>query len=85
MSTSPATTPPRRARSLSVRSKILGIVALFAVAGIASGAVAVVNMRHLADNTAELARIQADVSGPEQTVHQNQLKARMIIAQIRPT
>ncbi|HRA51775.1 MCP four helix bundle domain-containing protein, partial [Actinotalea sp.] len=76
--------PARRhlVRSLSVRTKILGIVALFAVAGIISGLVAIAGMQGLAENTAELARIQAEVSGPEQTVHQNQLKARMIIAQI---
>ncbi|WP_024286272.1 methyl-accepting chemotaxis protein [Cellulomonas sp. KRMCY2] len=68
--------------NLSVRIKIIGLVALFATASAVSGTVALTGMADLADNTETLAMIQATVSAPLQTVHQGQLKARMIIAQI---
>ena len=66
----------------SVRTKILGTVVVFLVAAIASGVVAVTSMRELTGNTETLAGIQAGISAPLQTVHQGQLKARMIVAQI---
>ncbi len=66
----------------SVRTKILGTVAVFLVAALASGVIAVRSMRDLSANTAQLASIQEDLSAPLQTVHQGQLKARMIVAQI---
>ena len=66
----------------SVRTKILGTVLLFLVASMVSGVVAVSSMRNLSDNAASLALVQASVSAPLQTVHQGQLKARMIVAQI---
>ena len=71
-----------RLSGLSIRTKILSVVALFAVAGLISGLVAISTMRSLAANTAELATVQAEVEAPLQTVHQGQLKARMIIAQV---
>ncbi len=82
------TTPARRARfglhlvTGSVRSKILGTVALFLVAALASGAIAIGAIRSLTDNAASLAMVEASVSAPLQTIHQDQLKARMLVAQI---
>ncbi len=66
----------------SVRTKILGTVALFLVAAVVSGIVAIVAIGDLSENTAELAHVQEKISAPLQSVHQNQLKARMLIAQI---
>ena len=66
----------------SVRTKILGTVVVFLVAALASGVIAVSAMRDLAANTTQLADIQEHISAPLQTVHQGQLKARMIVAQI---
>ncbi|GEN80601.1 methyl-accepting chemotaxis protein [Actinotalea fermentans] len=79
---------PRRARfglsavTGSVRNKILGTVVLFLVGSLASGVVAVSSMRSLSENAGSLALVQASVSAPLQTVHQGQLKARMIVAQV---
>ncbi len=72
----------RRLAPRSVRTTILGIVAVFVVGAVVSGGVAVVTMRSLAANTEQLAMIQAQISAPLQTVHQGQLKARMIVAQV---
>ena len=66
----------------SVRTKILGTVAVFLVASIASGVVAVSSIRNLSNDAEQLAGIQADISTPLQIVHQDQLKARMIVAQV---
>ena len=66
----------------SVRSKILGTVAVFLVAALASGVIAVSSMRNLSANTTQLADIQEHISTPLQAVHQGQLKARMIVAQV---
>ncbi len=83
----PAAPAPRRRFGLSlvtgsVRTKILGTVSVFLVAALTSGVVAVSAIRDLTANTEMLASIQAGVSAPLQTVHQGQLKARMIVAQI---
>ena len=81
-------TPPAATREhgrlsrVSVRTKILSLVGLFTVASVAAGAVAFTALTDLGANTAELAQVQAEVSGPLQTVHQGQLKARMIVAQM---
>ena len=66
----------------SVRTKILGTVVIFIVAALASGMVAVGAIRNLTNDTTRLADVEASVSAPLQTIHQDQLKARMIIAQI---
>ena len=66
----------------SVQTKILGPVVVFLVGALASGVIAVTSMRGLTANTTQLADIQEHVSSPLQTVHQGQLKARMIVAQI---
>ncbi|WP_149205490.1 methyl-accepting chemotaxis protein [Actinotalea subterranea] len=81
----PARAPRRTGsivKNLPVRTKILSLIVVFAVAAAVSGGVAIKALNGLAGNTAELADIQAGVSAPLQTVHQGQLKARMIAAQI---
>jgi methyl-accepting chemotaxis protein len=72
----------RRPALRTVRGKIVALVALFGVAAVLSAAVAVVSLQQLAAQTAGLAQVQAEVAGPLQTVHQGQLKARMIAAQV---
>ncbi len=66
----------------SVRTKILSLLVLFAVAAAASGVVALRAINSLEANTSTLAMIQQDITAPLNVVHQDQLKARMIVAQI---
>jgi methyl-accepting chemotaxis protein len=66
----------------SVRTKIIGTVTVFLLAAVLSGVIAVVAIRDLSADAAELADVQDNVSTPLQVVHQGQLKARMIVAQI---
>src|SRR5699024_11509747 len=73
--------PRRRFRDLGVRTKILGVVALFAVAAISSGVVAGAGIQTLTDDVRLLTNVQTGVLSPLQTVHQGQLKARMIVGQ----
>ncbi len=73
--------PRRRFRDLGVRTKILAVVALFAVAAISSGVVAGAGIKTLTDDVGSLTAVQTGVLAPLQTVHQGQLKARMIVGQ----
>ncbi|MDT0167377.1 methyl-accepting chemotaxis protein [Actinotalea sp. AC32] len=75
-----STTTPRR--SVSVRTKILGLVGLFAATSAVSGAVAVTSLGATAASSTTISRLEAEVGRPLQTVHQGQLKARMIAAQV---
>ncbi len=85
-SSTPALARPRglagRLAGLSVRAKILGPVALLAVLALASGVFAGVSMTRIADSTSHLRDLQAQVLNPLETVHEDQIKARMIAAQI---
>ncbi|WP_291753310.1 methyl-accepting chemotaxis protein [Cellulomonas sp. 73-92] len=71
-----------RLANLSLRAKILGPVGLLAALALGGGAFAGVSMLHIADSTGHLRDLQTAVLDPLATVHEDQIKARMIAAQI---
>ena len=83
-----ATTPApptglrRRVDAMPVRAKILAPVALLAVMAIGSGGYAALSMVQIAGDTAQVQQVQLGVLAPLATVHEDQLKARMIVAQL---
>ena len=66
----------------SVSTKILSVIGLLVLVVVGSGALAVTSLRTLAHQSAVLAGIQADVVVPLSGLHEAQLKARMIAAQV---
>ena len=74
--------PARRLSTRSVRTKILGAIAILAVVALGSGAYAVISMTHMADATRHLAAAQSGLSADVGIVHQEELKARMLIAEV---
>jgi methyl-accepting chemotaxis protein len=86
--TSPALPPTARRGPVawfgdrSVRTRILSAIGLLAVVSAGTGLLAVDSLRALAADTEELTTLQRDVVGPRGQVHQSQLKARLIVAQI---
>ncbi len=71
-----------RLAGLSIRAKILGPVGLLAVLALGGGTFAGLSMLDIAGSTAHLRDLQTGVLGPLATVHEDQIKARMIAAQI---
>jgi len=71
-----------RPRSSSLRTKILAPVALLAALACGGGGYAALSMVQIAESTAEVHQLQVDVLRPLATVHEDQLKARMIAAQL---
>jgi methyl-accepting chemotaxis protein len=71
-----------RRRSSSLRTKILAPVALLAALACGGGGYAALSMLQIAESTAEVHQLQVDVLRPLATVHEDQLKARMIAAQL---
>ena len=71
-----------RLAGMPVRAKILGPVTLLAVLALGGGGFAALSMIDIAGDTAQLHQLQTDVLDPLATVHEDQLKARMIVAQI---
>ncbi|MFP3715223.1 MCP four helix bundle domain-containing protein, partial [Puerhibacterium sp. TATVAM-FAB25] len=69
----------------SVQTKILAPVFLLAVVAVGTGVYALLSLQATQTDVANVARAQTEVSQPLQFVHQNQLKARMIIAQLAAT
>ena len=67
---------------LRVGTKIIGVILLLSVVAVASGAYAVASIRAVAAQTESLSVIQELLVHNRGTVHQDQLKARMIAAQI---
>ncbi len=66
----------------TIRVKVLGVVGVLALAAAASGVFAVVQLQSVAKDTASLAQEEREVVRPESAVHADQLKARMIVAQL---
>ncbi|MGV8966323.1 MAG: methyl-accepting chemotaxis protein [Cellulomonas sp.] len=66
----------------SVRAKILSLIAVLAVAAVGTGAMAIVSLRGVVASANEVATLQNDVSYNLGLIHQDQLKARMIVAQL---
>ena len=69
----------------SVRTKVLGLTTIFGVAAIGLGASSYYNMHDMAGDTAHLASVVTDLVVPIDTVAQEQLKGRMIVAQLAGT
>lgn len=69
----------------SVRTKILALTAIFAVTAAGAGVYSLLTMRSIAEQTRTLSTTVTTLMAPMNTVHQNQLKARMIVAQIGAT
>jgi methyl-accepting chemotaxis protein len=65
-----------------VATRILSAIGLLAVVSAGTGALAVSALQGLAHDTAQLSETQREVVTNRGTVHQGQLKARMIVAQI---
>ena len=82
----PADATPRRRRlrfaDLSIRMKIFAVVAVAVVSGLATGVSGAVSMNQMGGALDEVAVMNREVWHPLQKVHQNQLKARMIVAEI---
>ncbi|MBO1751290.1 methyl-accepting chemotaxis protein [Actinotalea sp. BY-33] len=68
--------------NLKIRTKILSVIGILAASAAVTGVVSIVHLQDLDGYTGELAYINSEVGRPVQLVHQNQLKARMIIAQV---
>ena len=69
-------------RDRSVLTKILVAVGVTAFVALISGGVAVQSMRDIADDLASVAEIQAGLATDVAIVHQEEIKARMLIAQV---
>jgi methyl-accepting chemotaxis protein len=88
MTTSPV--PPHATRrgpaawfkDRSVRTRILAAIGLLAVVAAGTGTMAIRSMQDLAGDTAQLAELDREVVATRGAVHQAQLKARLIVAQI---
>ena len=90
MTSSPAA--PRRVRrpsalftNRSIQTKILLVVGLLAAVCVGGTTYAVAEMRFVGGLTAELAELQKNVAEPRAVVHQGQVKARLIVAQVAAT
>jgi methyl-accepting chemotaxis protein len=66
----------------SVRTRILSAIGLLAAVSVGAGAFAITSLDHAAQDTTELAAIQDDLVATRGQVHQAQLKARLILAQL---
>ncbi len=69
-------------RDRSVRTRILSAIGLLAAVSVGAGAFATTSLQQAADDTAHLAEMQRDVVATRGLVHQGQLKARLIVAQL---
>ena len=91
MSTTPQVAGDRTVRrgswfaDRSVRTKILGLTAIFALTAAGSGVYALVTLRAVAEETRQLSSVMTTIMAPLRTVHQDQLEARMIAAQLGAT
>ncbi|MBO3100660.1 methyl-accepting chemotaxis protein [Cellulomonas fengjieae] len=91
MSTTPHVARDRRVNrgswfaDRSVRTKILGLTAILALTAAGSGVYALVMLRVVAEETRQLSSVMTTVMAPLRTVHQDQLDARLIVAQLGAT
>ncbi|KGM00958.1 methyl-accepting chemotaxis protein [Cellulomonas cellasea] len=76
------TAATRRGLTSSIRGKLLGVIGVLSVVAIAIGGLGIYESESLAAKTAALADVQKSVGDPLATVHEDQLKARMIVAQL---
>jgi methyl-accepting chemotaxis protein len=83
----PASTEPARRRrrvyaDRSIRTKLLAVVVLFAVVGLGLAIVSWTVSHGVADDVKTVADSQAQIVTPLSLVHQDEIKARMIVAQV---
>ncbi len=71
-----------RVDAISVRAKIVTPVALVAVMAMVGAGYAALSMTQIAADTAQVQNVQLEVLAPLATVHEDQIKARMIAAQL---
>jgi methyl-accepting chemotaxis protein len=72
----------RAGRSLSIRTKILAVIGVLALVAVGISGVGIYVAETLAAKSATLADVQTGFAEPIATVHEDQLKARMIVAQL---
>ncbi|WP_250445507.1 methyl-accepting chemotaxis protein [Actinotalea sp. C106] len=72
----------RRLTDMGVATKVLAVVGVLALTSIVAGVVADTNLRGVAADAEGLADIQVGLSTDIALVHQEELKARMLIAQV---
>ncbi|WP_407344873.1 methyl-accepting chemotaxis protein [Pengzhenrongella phosphoraccumulans] len=66
----------------SIRTKILTVIGLLAVVAVGTGALAVSAMGTMMTDTDHIVTIQSEVSYERGLIHQNQLKARMLVGEL---
>src|SRR4051794_33466308 len=66
----------------SIRTKLLAAIGLLSIVAIASGIVAANGLKGAGKDIEALAKTQVTVGVPVQTIHQDEIKARMQIAQL---
>lgn len=71
-----------RGLRLSLMQRISAIIAVFVLVIVSVGAVAVTTTRSISDDADALAAVQRGAVAPLTKVHQGQLKARLIVAQV---
>ena len=65
-----------------IRARILSLVAIFVLVLVVVSTMSITALRTTSDDAKTIVGLQTSVAGPLNAVHQNQLKARMIVAQI---
>ncbi|MCL3860887.1 methyl-accepting chemotaxis protein [Actinotalea sp. K2] len=68
--------------NLSIRTKLLGVIGILAASAAVTGITAVVALGDTEEDVDSIAFANVELARPLQMIHQNQLKARMIIAQV---
>ena len=65
-----------------IRARILSLVAVFVLVLVVVSTMSITALRTTSDDAKTIVGLQTSVAGPLNAIHQNQLKARMIVAQI---
>ncbi|MEP7764607.1 methyl-accepting chemotaxis protein [Sanguibacter sp. 25GB23B1] len=65
-----------------IRARILSLVAVFVLVLVVVSVMSITALRTTSEDAKTIVGLQTSVAGPLNAVHQNQLKARMIVAQI---
>src|SRR5690554_5273317 len=68
--------------NLGIAAKIMTVVAVLGITSVAAGLISDTNLRGLATDTASLADIQAGLSQSLADVNEQQVMARMLVAQV---
>ncbi|GAB3684287.1 methyl-accepting chemotaxis protein [Angustibacter aerolatus] len=74
--------PLGRVRDLGVRTKLMGAVGALGLVTVVVGGVAVQSVDDLQSKTDRMEQLQVELAADRGTVHQDQIKARMLVAQV---